>query len=141
MIEFHSETDFKLDREDKYSAWIYLVIYSEGMLMGDINFIFCNDDYLLKVNQDYLNHDTYTDIITFDYSEGKYLHGDIFLSIDRIIENADKFQVDFDSELLRVMSHGILHLCGYMDKSEKDVQLMRSKEDEKIAMFHVEQDK
>lgn len=138
MIEFHYETNFQLDNEETFTSWLNDIVSSEHFLMGHVNFIFCNDEYLLKVNQEYLNHDTYTDIITFDYSEGKTLHGDIFVSIERITENALSFQFGFQEELLRVMSHGILHLSGYKDKSVEDIRLMRMKEDEKIAMFHVE---
>jgi rRNA maturation RNase YbeY len=138
MIEFHYETTFQLDNEKAFISWLSEIVASEQFLMGDVNFIFCNDEYLLKVNQEYLNHDTYTDIITFDYSEGKTLHGDVFVSIERVKENAHSFEVGFQDELLRVMSHGILHLSGYKDKSDKDAALMRKKEDEKMAMFHVE---
>lgn len=138
MIEFHYETTFQLDNEKAFISWLSEIVASEQFLMGDVNFIFCNDEYLLKVNQEYLNHDTYTDIITFDYSEGKTLHGDVFISIERVKENALSFQVSFQDELLRVMSHGVLHLSGYKDKSDKDAALMRKKEDEKMAMFHVE---
>lgn len=138
MIEFHYETNFQLDNEETFTMWLNDIVSSEQFLMGDVNFIFCDDEYLFKVNQEYLNHDTYTDIITFDYSEGKILHGDVFISIERVKENALSFQVSFQNELLRVMSHGILHLSGYKDKSDDDVRLMRMKEDEKIAMFHVE---
>jgi probable rRNA maturation factor len=138
MIEFHYETTFQLDNEKAFISWLSEIVASEQFLMGDVNFIFCNDEYLLKVNQEYLNHDTYTDIITFDYSEGKTLHGDVFVSIERVKENALSFEVGFQDELLRVMSHGVLHLSGYKDKSDKDAALMRKKEDEKMAMFHVE---
>ena len=91
------------------------------------------------MNVDYLNHDTLTDIITFDYCEGSIVSGDVFVSVDRVKENAIDFNVSFADELLRVMAHGTLHLCGYKDKSEEDFVLMRSKEDEKIKLFHVEQ--
>jgi rRNA maturation RNase YbeY len=93
---------------------------------------------LLGLNEQYLNHDTLTDIISFDYSVGKELHGDIFISTERVLENAAEFKVTFEEELKRVMVHGVLHYCGYKDKSDEDEKLMRSKEDEKIKMFHVE---
>jgi probable rRNA maturation factor len=141
MIEFHHETDFTLSNPGSFEAWLMKVIESEEKIAGDINYIFCDDEYLLKVNLEYLNHDTYTDIITFDYCEGNFLHGDVFISVERVAENAVTYGVDFSQELLRVMSHGILHLCGYKDKSAEDERLMRSKEDEKISMFHVEHGK
>lgn len=141
MIEFHYETDFTLSNTGSFEAWLMKVIESEEKTAGDINYIFCDDEYLLKVNLEYLNHDTYTDIITFDYCEGNFLHGDIFISVERVAENAITYGVDFSQELLRVMSHGLLHLCGYKDKSVEDEHLMRLKEDEKITMFHVEHGK
>ncbi len=139
MISFNYETRFQLDNEDQIIEWLLRVILSEKKKEGDINYIFCDDEYLVEINQQYLNHDTLTDIISFDYSVGNELHGDIFISIDRVKENAVDFNVSLDEELKRVMVHGILHYCGYKDKSEKDELLMRSKEDEKIKMFHVEQ--
>jgi len=139
MISFNYENDFILDNEELYSLWISNVILSENKKEGDINYVFCNDDFLLNINQQYLSHDTYTDIISFDYSVGNELHGDIFISIERVLENANEYEVSFNEELLRVMSHGILHYCGYKDKSENDELIMRNKEEEKIQMFHVEQ--
>lgn len=137
MISFNYENDFILDNEAEISTWISDVIVSENKKEGDINYIFCNDDFLLNINQQYLNHDTLTDIISFDYSVGNELHGDIFISTERVSENALDFGVSFSDELLRVLSHGVLHYCGYKDKSEADELLMRNKEDEKIKMFHV----
>ena len=139
MITFNYESDFKLDNELAYNKWISNIILSEGFLEGDINYIFCDDEYLYNINLEYLNHDTLTDIISFDYTVGNLVQGDIFISIERVVENAVNFKVDFSNELLRVMSHGILHYCGYKDKSDSDSKLMRQKEDDKIAMFHVEQ--
>lgn len=139
MISFNYELDFTLVDEDKYSNWISEIIESEDFIEGEISYIFCTDDYLHKINVDYLDHDTYTDIISFDYTEGKILSGDVFISIDRVKENALELGTLFTDELLRVMSHGILHYCGYLDKTEADEVLMRSKEDEKIRLFHVEQ--
>lgn len=138
MINFNYESDFTLNDETLYSKWISRIISSEQKSEGEINYIFCDDDYLHKINLEYLNHDDLTDIISFDYSVGNEIHGDIFISIERVIENASDFNVPFDSELLRVMSHGVLHYCGYKDKSEDDVVVMRNKENEKIQMFHVE---
>jgi rRNA maturation RNase YbeY len=97
--------------------------------------VFCTDEYLHKINLQYLNHDTYTDIISFDYRVGKQLHGDIFISVDRVRENATKFEVDFNSELLRVLIHGILHFCGYKDKLDNEVNAMRAKEDYYVARY------
>ena len=138
MISFNYEIDFNLENEIEYSSWISEVIISERKNEGDINFIFCDDDYLFELNQEYLRHDTLTDIISFDYSIGNELHGDVFISVERVRENADEFNVSFLEELKRVMAHGILHYCGYKDKSEEDELVMRKKEDEKIKMFHVE---
>jgi probable rRNA maturation factor len=138
MISFNYENEFELSNEEQLSNWISSVIVSEDKKEGEINYIFCDDKYLLGLNEQYLNHDTLTDIISFDYSVGKELHGDIFISTERVLENAAEFKVSFEEELKRVMVHGVLHYCGYKDKSEEDEKLMRSKEDEKIKMFHVE---
>ena len=138
MISFNYETDFQLENETQFSDWISRVILSENKKEGDINYIFCDDEYILEINKQYLDHDYYTDIISFDYSVGNELNGDIFVSIDRVKENATDFNATFDEELKRVIIHGILHYCGYKDKSEEDEALMRSKEDEKTKMFHVE---
>jgi len=138
MISFNYETDFELDNESQYEDWISRIIESEGFDEGEINYIFCDDEYLHKINVEYLDHDTLTDIISFDYTVGNLLQGDIFVSIERVRENADDFKVSFDEELRRVLSHGVLHYCGYKDKSEKDEALMRAKEEEKMQMFHVE---
>ena len=129
MISFNYETDFKLEDEGKISEWISKAINSENCKEGELNYIFCSDDYLHKINVDFLNHDTLTDIISFDYSVGKELHGDIYISVERVEDNAKDFDVSFEDELARVMIHGILHYCGYKDKSEEDAKLMRSKED------------
>jgi rRNA maturation RNase YbeY len=139
MINFNYETDFNLDNEEATAAWLGNVITSEKKKEGEINYIFCDDEYLHKINVEYLDHDTLTDIISFDYSMGNELHGDIFVSIERVKDNAADFNVSFEEELKRVLVHGILHYCGYKDKGESEELLMRSKEDEKIAMFHVEQ--
>ncbi|MFV8269018.1 rRNA maturation RNase YbeY [Flavobacterium sp. GT2N3] len=139
MINFNYETDFNLENEEATAAWLGTVITSENKKEGEINYIFCDDEYLYKINVEYLQHDTLTDIISFDYSMGNELHGDIFVSIERVKDNAADFNVSFEEELKRVLVHGILHYCGYKDKGEAEEFLMRSKEDEKIAMFHVEQ--
>ena len=139
MINFNYETDFNLDNEEALAAWLGNVITSENKKEGEINYIFCDDEYLHKINVEYLNHDTLTDIISFDYSVGNELHGDVFVSVERVKDNAADFNVSLEEELKRVLVHGILHYCGYKDKGESEELLMRVKEDEKIAMFHVEQ--
>ena len=139
MIDFHFELEVEINNKSELSDWITRIISSEGCELGQLDFVFCDDEKLLSINQEYLDHDTYTDIITFDYTQGSVLAGDIFISIDRVRENAKEFRVSFFEELLRVMSHGVLHLAGYADKSDEEKKLMRKKEDEKIKMFHVEQ--
>lgn len=139
MITFNYETDFELHNEASYEKWLSEVIDSEGKTEGEINYIFCNDEYLHKINLEYLDHDTLTDIISFDYTIGNLLSGDIYISVDRVKENALDFKVSFAEELLRVMAHGVLHYSGYKDKSEDDEKIMRLKEEEKMKMFHVEQ--
>jgi len=138
MIDFHFKSDFLMDNPSYYADWINRIIESEGFASGQIDYIFCTDDYLLELNLQYLNHDTLTDIITFDYTDGKTVSADIFISTERVKENAEAFKVDFDTELKRVMSHGVLHLTGYGDKSPNQKKIMRNKEEEKIKMFHVE---
>ena len=137
MISFNFEIDFELENELVYSNWLSEIIKSENKTEGDLNFIFCDDEYLLKINIEFLSHDTLTDIISFDYTIGNELHGDIFISIERIKENATIFEVAFNEELLRVMAHGTLHLCGFKDKTPEDISTMRNKENEKINLFHV----
>ena len=138
MISFNYETDFELENEAQYEDWISRIIESEGFDEGEINYIFCDDEYLHKINVEYLDHDTLTDIISFDYTVGNVLQGDIFVSVERVLDNANDFNVSFEEELKRVISHGVLHYCGYKDKSPEDEALMRSKEEEKMQMFHVE---
>lgn len=139
MISFNYETSFELQDEAKYEEWISEVIDSEDKTEGEINYIFCDDEYLLQKNIEFLDHDTLTDIISFDYTMGNLLSGDIFISVERVKENAQEYGVSFDDELRRVMAHGVLHYCGYKDKTEEDSVVMRAKEDEKKALFHVEQ--
>ena len=139
MIEFHFKSELVIQNKSDYVDWINRVIVSEGFSAGQIDYIFCSDDYLLELNKEYLNHDTFTDIITFDYRDGNTISGDIFISTDRVEDNAKKYDVAFSNELKRVMSHGVLHLAGYGDKSNKEKRIMREKEEEKIKMFHVEQ--
>ncbi len=137
MISFNYEFDFNLADEGQISQWIALVIKSEGFKEGDINYIFCDDDYLYKLNVEFLNHDALTDIISFDYKVGKELHGDIFISVDRVNENAEEFNVKFEDELSRVMVHGILHFCNYSDKTKEDKKLMREKENFYLGQFNL----
>ncbi|NJY61478.1 rRNA maturation RNase YbeY [Salinimicrobium sp. CDJ15-81-2] len=139
MINFYSENDFELQHSTQFKTWIKEVIASEGKKTGEISFIFCDDEYLLEINQQYLDHDTYTDIISFDISVGNILNGDIFISTERVAENASEYGVTFEEEIKRVIIHGVLHFCGYKDKSKEEAQLMRAKEEEKMKMFHVEQ--
>lgn len=139
MVIFNYETDFQLENESVYEQWIDAVIESEGKEPGEINYIFCDDEYLHNINMQYLNHDTLTDIISFDYCIGDLISGDIFISIERVMDNAKEYEVSFNEELLRVLAHGVLHYCGYKDKTENEALLMRTKEQEKIDMFHVEQ--
>jgi rRNA maturation RNase YbeY len=117
-----------LDSEH-FAFWLDQVIVNEGFETGDINVVFCSDDVLLKMNIDFLQHDYYTDIITFDYCEDSIVCGDLFISIDRVIDNAEKLNTDYAEELKRVCVHGVLHLCGYKDKSIEDERQMRLKED------------
>lgn len=129
-IQFFSEgCDFQPKHQLKLKSWLKEIVQSEDFRLGDLNFIFCSDEVLLQMNQQYLNHDTLTDIITFDTSEIEgELAGDIFISIDRVIENGEKFGTGPLNELHRVMAHGVLHLCGYGDKNAKEKSTMREKE-------------
>ncbi|RXJ52427.1 rRNA maturation RNase YbeY [Gelidibacter gilvus] len=133
MISFNYETDFELLNEDELSQWISDTIINEGFKEGEINYIFCDDAYLLDLNIEFLEHDTLTDIISFDYTLGKLIGGDVYISVERVKENAKDFAVTFENELCRVMIHGILHYCGYKDKSESDEAEMRSKENYYIS--------
>lgn len=132
---FMEETKFVLKHKNLLRTWINKAIEAENHQLSELNFIFCSDDYLLKINQQYLNHDTYTDIITFDNSEEEgTIIGDIFISIDRIRENSKEFNVKLTNELHRVMIHGTLHLLGYPDKKKEDKALMTQKEDFYLAL-------
>ncbi|MDF2450354.1 MAG: rRNA maturation factor [Bacteroidota bacterium] len=129
MISFQNlSIDFKLKEKTKLKQWIKAVTEKEKHILGNITYIFCTDDELLDINVKHLNHKTFTDIITFDYTENRKINSDIFISIDRVLENSKKFQVSFEEELHRVMIHGILHLCGYKDKTKSEAELMRRKE-------------
>lgn len=136
LINFFSEEiRFKLDHPIKTSKWIKEAIKSEKKTLAQLNYIFCSDTYLLQINKEYLNHNTLTDIVTFDNSEDKKsIQGDIFISIDRILENSEKFSASFDDELHRVMIHGVLHLIGYGDKDDRSKVKMRKKEDAYLSL-------
>jgi len=136
MISFSTiEIKYNLKNRLKIRKWVQSIMEGEEKLFGDISYVLCNDEYLLSMNNKYLKHDTLTDIITFDYSENGILAGDIFISIERVIENAKSFKVSVDEELGRVLAHGVLHLAGYKDKKADDIKLMRSKEDYYLESF------
>ncbi len=128
-------TEFKLENRNKIKLWIKNVIQNQGLKLGKVYFTFCNDEELLKINQQFLNHHTYTDIITFDYCEEKIINGEIYISLERVLENSIKEKVDFKNELNRVIIHGILHLCGFKDKNTQDKKEMRKKENEMLELF------
>ena len=134
QIEFHSESVFILENQVKIRQWFEATAKSEGKHIGALNYIFCDDEYLIKINVEFLQHETYTDIITFDYSVGDELISDIYISTERVAENAKEFGETFDGELNRVLIHGLLHLCGYKDKTEEEAILMRSKENYYISL-------
>ncbi len=136
-IIFQSEEDFdfSLKEEKKIKTWIKKIIKQEGKTCGQLYYFFCSDEHLLNINKEFLNHKTYTDIITFDYSEKKTISGEIFISIDRVKENARKYKKTFADELRRIIIHGVLHLCGYSDKSAAAKKTMRKKEDEALLLF------
>ncbi|MBP1673079.1 MAG: rRNA maturation RNase YbeY [Bacteroidetes bacterium] len=136
MILFHFETDLKLQNKLLFKKWIQFFIRQLGKKVGEVNYIFCTDEYLHELNVKYLNHDTLTDIITFDYSENNLLHGDIFISIDRVKENSEKFKINFQEELKRVIAHGVLHLAGFKDKKKEDKAIMRIQEDRALELFN-----
>lgn len=136
MIDFHSEIDFKLEDEGKHRQWISGIIAAEGFELGEILYVFCDDDYLHKLNVEFLNHDTLTDILSFDYGMGKELNGEIYISVERVLDNALEYSVEFPNELKRVMIHGILHFMGFKDKTMAEEKAMRLKEDECLQLFH-----
>ena len=128
MINFNYETDFILESEEEVTKWVIETISAEGFKLEEVNYVFCDDDYLHKLNVEFLKHDTLTDIISFDYSIGKIIQGDVFISVERVKENAKDFGVNFIEELHRVIIHGILHYCGYKDKTAEEARTMRNKE-------------
>lgn len=135
MIEFNSQNGFKLENETAYTNWLNSVAENEGREIQDLGYVFCSDNFLLDINQRYLEHDTLTDIITFDYCVEEILSGEIYISTARVKENASQFSVEFPTELQRVMVHGLLHLCGYCDKDDSEKKLMREKEAHYISQF------
>lgn len=142
MVEIHYEEIAEIPgiSPEFLFAWFSNVCALEDKELGDVNVIFCSDEHLLVMNREHLDHDYYTDIITFDYTVGPVVSGDLFISVDRVADNADDLDVTFIDELNRVCVHGLLHLCGYKDKSADDEKLMRAKEDEMLGLrvFHVE---
>lgn len=134
MISYASQNDFTLCNEKEISLWIQEVITKEHLELGELSYVFCSDDFLHEMNLEYLEHDTLTDIITFDYREGNMINGDIYISTDRVAENAKEFSVSFEEELHRVMIHGILHISGYDDLSDTEEKQMRTKEDWALAL-------
>ena len=138
---FYEEIEFKLPHPVKIKKWLGVSAEKEKKTIKDINYIFCSDAFLLQLNQKYLNHQTLTDIITFDNSSEKAIAGEIYISIDRVAENAHGYKVDFMTEVRRIMIHGVLHLCGYSDKRKSEKILMRKKEDTYLSLwpnlFHV----
>ena len=128
MIHFFYENTSEII-EENIKPWIEKIIITEEKRLGEINYIFCDDEYLLKINQDFLDHDYYTDIITFDQVRGKTISGEIFVSLQRIKDNASLISKNYEEEKKRVIAHGILHLCGYKDKTEEEQKTMRAKED------------
>lgn len=120
---------------DKVKTWLIKVAEDEGFSIDKVNIILCDDDYLLKINQSFLNHDYYTDIITFPYSTGHSIESDIFISLERVFENAKEFNVNWEMELMRIIVHGLLHLVGYQDKLEGEKEIMRNKENEALNLL------
>lgn len=134
MIDFNYLGSFELDNEREISSWIQFLLDEEDRELGEVSYIFCDDEYLADINVKYLNHNTLTDIISFDYSLGKVISGDIYISTERVKENAEERGIDFRDEIHRVMAHGILHYIGYKDKTGTEKKLMRSKEDYYLSL-------
>jgi rRNA maturation RNase YbeY len=137
MISYSYQTDFPELDEVLYTRWLDTVAATESKIIGELGYVFCTDDFLHQMNVKYLDHDSFTDIITFDYSDEGVLNGEVYISIDRVRDNASRFRESEIDELHRVMVHGLLHLAGYPDKTEEERTIMREKETEKIMMFHV----
>ena len=135
MVTFNYETAFKLEDENLLEFWVDNVVIKHGFTIGEINYIFCDDTYLHKLNVEFLQHDTLTDVISFDNTLGKLVSGDIYISIERVADNAKDFKVSFMEELHRVMIHGVLHYMGFKDKSDADIEKMRNAENEALIAF------
>jgi probable rRNA maturation factor len=136
MVEFNYETTFQLEDENLLENWIEKVASNHGFEVGEINYIFCDDAYLLKLNIEFLQHDTLTDVISFDNSLGKLINGDIYISVERVVENAKEYNDSFDDELHRVMIHGVLHYMGFKDKAEDEIKQMRSAENAALLLLN-----
>lgn len=136
MIIWNYETSFKLKDESILENWIEKVVLEGGFEMGEVNYIFCDDAYLLRLNVEFLQHDTLTDIISFDNSLGKLIGGDIFISVERVADNAIEYKVTFEEEIQRVMIHGVLHYMGFKDKSDSDKSKMRIAENEALLLLN-----
>lgn len=139
MIDFSYQTDFELYKEAWYASWLVHVAGSHDAVVDSLGYVFCDDAFVHSINVEHLNHDTYTDIITFDYGSNVLLEGEIYISVDRVRENATELQEDFDVELRRVMCHGLLHMIGYNDYDAHEKEVMRRLENDALAMFHVKQ--
>lgn len=138
MISYYFEDiDFKLKDKIRIRKWLRLVAESEIFVLGDISIIFCSDNYILDINQKYLQHDYFTDIITFDYTEGNRISGDLFISIESVRENSMEYGTEFMDELHRVIVHGVLHLIGYDDHTEEEIEMMRKKENYYLSLFEL----
>jgi len=131
---FNADTSYVLRNKRPISRWILNTITSENKKIIDISYVFCSDNYLLKINQEHLNHNTYTDIITFDYSQDSLISSEIYISSERVKENAKAIGQSFKNEMHRVLIHGVLHLCGYKDKTDKQIHMMRAKEDYYLSL-------
>ena len=134
MISFFSETSFEIENVRTVESWIERVVKLEELEVGDLSFVFCDDAYLHKLNVQFLDHDTLTDILTFDYTVGKQINGEIYISEERVRDNAGDFNEDFIDELHRVIIHGVLHLCGYKDKTASEEVKMRELENKALKM-------
>jgi probable rRNA maturation factor len=136
MIEFNYETTFQVEDENRLEKWIENVASENGFEVGEINYIFCDDEYLLKLNLEFLKHDTLTDVISFDNTLGKLINGDIFISVERVVENAKEYNASFEDELHRVMVHGVLHYMGFKDKSDDEIKQMRTAENSSLLLLN-----
>ncbi len=135
-VSFHTQSiSFKIKQSRLLKQWVKAVVEQQGKHLGEVSYVFCSDEYLLEMNREHLQHDYYTDIITFDYGQGQVVSGDLFISIDRVRDNADNERVAFEEELHRVMIHGILHLLGFKDKKKEEQEVMRLEENQALVLF------